>query len=116
MMTTETLRRIATLAAATWLLCVAVVTAQVTTADLVGRVLDGSGGALPGATVTATNTATGAVRTSVTNETGDYSFSLLPIGPYTVKVELEGFSPQARSVTLSAGDRQRVDASLGVGS
>ncbi len=90
--------------------------AQVTTADVVGRVLDSSGGALPGATVTATHTGTGAVRTSVTNETGDYVFNLLPIGPYTVRVELEGFSPQARSVVLSAGDRQRVDATLGVGS
>lgn len=31
-------------------------------------------------------------------------------------MELEGFSPQARSVVLSAGDRQHVDATLGVGS
>ncbi|MBL8140181.1 MAG: carboxypeptidase regulatory-like domain-containing protein [Acidobacteria bacterium] len=84
--------------------------AQVTTADVVGRVVDSSGGALPGATVTVTHTGTGAVRTSVTNETGDYVFNLLPIGACTVRVELEGFSPQARSLTLSAGDRQRVDA------
>ena len=90
--------------------------AQVTTADVVGRVVDSSGGALPGATVTVTHTGTGAVRTSVTNETGDYVFNLLPIGACTVRVELEGFSPQARSLTLSAGDRQRVDATLGVGS
>ncbi|MBL8142368.1 MAG: TonB-dependent receptor [Acidobacteria bacterium] len=90
--------------------------AQVTTADVVGRVVDSSGGALPGATVTVTHTGTGAVRTSVTNDTGDYVFNLLPIGACTVRVELEGFSPQARSLTLSAGDRQRVDATLGVGS
>ena len=90
--------------------------AQVTTADVVGRVVDSSGGALPGATVTATQTATGAVRTVVTNETGDYVFNLLPIGPYTVKVELEGFGAFAAALQLSAGDRQRVDATLGVGS
>ncbi len=116
MKTTVTLRRILSITVAAWLLCASAVSAQVTTADVVGRVLDSSGGALPGATVTVTNTGTGAVRTSVTNETGDYNFSLLPIGPYTVRVELEGFSPQARSVVLSAGDRQRVDATLGVGS
>ena len=50
--------------------------AQVTTADVVGRVTDTSGGALPGATVTITNPATGDTRTQVTSETGDYTFGL----------------------------------------
>jgi hypothetical protein len=89
--------------------------AQVTTADVVGRVTDASGGALPGATVTITNPGTGDTRTQVTNESGDYAFNLLPIGKYTLKVELQGFSPFAGEMQLSAGDRQRVDTALTVG-
>lgn len=60
------------------------------TADIVGRVTDASGGVLPAVTVTATNTATNVSRTTITSETGDYLFTLLPIGSYTVKIELEG--------------------------
>ena len=89
--------------------------AQVTTADIVGRVTDATGAVLPGATVTIENVATHDVRTAPSNETGDYLFNLLPIGSYTVKVELQGFTSQNTRVTLSAGDRVRVDARLQVG-
>ncbi len=89
--------------------------AQVTTADVVGRVTDSSGGALPGASVTITNPATGDTRTQITSDTGDYAFSLLPIGRYTIKVELQGFNPFSGAVQVSAGDRQRVNAQLAVG-
>src|SRR6185436_1683300 len=78
--------------------------AQVTSADIVGRVVDGSGAVLPGATVTIQNRGTGDVRTSPTSVTGDYVFNLLPIGTYTVKVELPGFATQSAVVNLSAGD------------
>src|SRR5262245_29412764 len=89
--------------------------AQVTTADIVGRVTDASGGVLPGATITIENVATHDVRSAPSNETGDYLFNLLPIGSYTVKVELQGFNTQTARVTISAGDRQRVDAKLQIG-
>ena len=62
--------------------------AQVTTADIVGRVTDDTGSVLPGATVTITNEGTRDVRSAPANESGDYVFNLLPIGTYTVKVEL----------------------------
>jgi hypothetical protein len=90
--------------------------AQGTTADIVGRVTDGSGAVLPGATVTVEHTATGDVRTTTTSETGDYVFTLLPIGPYTVRIELQGFQAQASRVTLATGDRTRVDGRLSLGS
>jgi hypothetical protein len=61
------------------------------TADIVGRVTDTSGAVLPAVTVTAENIATKNVRTTITGETGDYVFTLLPIGAYTVKIELSGF-------------------------
>ena len=98
-----------------WLLAAGLAAAQVTTADVVGRVTDSSGGALPGATVTLTNPATGDVRTQATSEAGDYVFNLLPIGRYQVVVELSGFSSFRNNVQLSAGDRQRVNAQLSVG-
>src|SRR5215831_9895993 len=93
----------------------AAVRAQVTTADIVGRVTDATGAVLPGVTITIENVATHDVRTAPSNETGDYLFNLLPIGSYTVKVELQGFGTQTMRVTVSAGDRARVDAKLQVG-
>jgi outer membrane receptor protein involved in Fe transport len=106
--------RLGVLVVAGWL-AAAAAHAQVTTADVVGRVTDTSGGALPGATVTMTNPATGDTRTQVTSETGDYTFGLVPIGRYTVKVELAGFGTFASTIQVSAGDRTRVNAQLAVG-
>ena len=91
------------------------VRAQITTADLVGRVTDNSGGVLPGVTVTATNDGTGDVRTTTTGSGGDYTFTLLPIGRYTVAVTLQGFGTQTTKVALSAGDRVRFDTKLQLG-
>jgi outer membrane receptor protein involved in Fe transport len=98
-----------------WLATAGAVSAQITTADVVGRVTDTSGGALPGATVTITNPGTGQTRTQVTGDTGDYSFGLVPIGRYTIKIELQGFTPFTGAIQLSAGDRQRVNAQMAVG-
>jgi hypothetical protein len=98
------------------LLFARVASPQVTTADIVGRVTDASGAVLPGATVTIENTATGAVRSQPTGETGDYVFNLLPIGTYTVRIELSGFQSSSARVTLASGDRARVDAKLSLGS
>ena len=65
--------------------------AQLATAELNGRVTDSSGAVLPGVTVTATQTATGLVRTAVTDESGSYLISNLPTGPYRLEVALQGF-------------------------
>jgi outer membrane receptor protein involved in Fe transport len=102
-------------ALAVGLLLAGPVQAQVTTADLVGRITDASGGVLPGATVTLTNEGTRDVRVATTGESGDYVFNLLPIGSYTVAVTLQGFGSQSTKVTLSAGDRVRFDSKLQVG-
>jgi hypothetical protein len=58
--------------------------AQAGTGTLTGSVRDSQGGALPGTTVTATNNATGAVRTTVANETGSFNMPGLTPGTYTV--------------------------------
>ena len=56
-----------------------------------GTVLDSSGGALPGATVTATNLATGVATTRHTNAAGVFVLSPLPAGAYKFEVTLDGF-------------------------
>ena len=103
------------LAVAIVLSTVSLAGAQATTADLVGRVTDGSGAVLPGATVTVTHTGTSQMRTQVTSDTGDYAFNLLPIGTYDIKIELEGFKAQAARMVLASGDRARVDGRLELG-
>jgi hypothetical protein len=65
--------------------------AQSGTASLSGRVLDPSGAVLPGASVTVTNAATAAMRSTVTNESGVYRLSGLPPGFYALEVSLQGF-------------------------
>ena len=85
------------------------------TADIVGRVSDVSGGVLPAVSVTAENVATKTSRSTITSPTGDYTFTLLPIGSYTVKIELTGFQTVSARVDLATGDRARVDAKMQVG-
>ena len=86
------------------------------TADVVGTVTDVSGGVLPGVTVTLTNTGTGISQTTQTAADGDYVFTLLQVGSYSVKVEAKGFKTfVAPSIALSAADRARVDAKMEVG-
>ncbi len=85
------------------------------TADIVGRVTDASGAVLPAVTVTAENIATKSIRTTVSTDTGDYVFTLLPIGAYTVKIELQGFQTVTTKVDLATGDRARVDAKMELG-
>lgn len=90
--------------------------AQTTTADVVGTVTDTTGAIIPGATVTITNLGTNVTQTAVSSGTGDYVFTLLQVGNYSVKVEAKGFKAfVAPNVALSAGDRARVDAKLEVG-
>src|SRR5271167_2497197 len=66
--------------------------AQTTNATLSGHVQDVQGGALPNATVTVTNTATGAIRTLNSDGEGRYDATALQPGPYQVKVEMAGFA------------------------
>ena len=85
--------------------------AQLATAELNGRVTDSSGAVLPGVTVTATQTATGLVRTVVTDGDGAYLISNLPTGPYRLEVSLQGFRSYVQTGLVLTGrrdaDRQR---------
>ena len=57
-----------------------------------GLISDQQGAAVPGASITATNTATNVVTTTKADVTGNYSIPFLPPGPYRVSVEATGFS------------------------
>jgi hypothetical protein len=90
--------------------------AQVTTSTLVGLVRDSSNAVIPGATVVATHEGTGVTREGVTDANGEFVFSALPNGPYSVKVELTGFKTlQQRGMQLGAGQTVRQTFTLEVG-
>src|SRR5580704_16733508 len=68
-----------------------------------GRVIDQSGGVVPGVTVTVASPVLVSVRTSVTDAGGVYGFPSLPLGDYTVSFEISGFKKVARSgITVTA--------------
>ena len=90
--------------------------AQLATAELNGRVTDSSGAVLPGATVTVTQTATGLVRTAVTESNGTYLLSSLPTGPYRLEVSLQGFRTYVQTgIVLQVGATPTINASLAIG-
>src|SRR6266702_19497 len=90
--------------------------AQTGTSSITGTVLDVNGAAVPGATVTALNEATGVVYTQTSNDSGLYSFSSLPVGVYTVTVEKQGFKKfQKTKNALEVGTPLTVDVAMEVG-
>src|SRR5690242_18343816 len=100
---------------ATLLLLGTLVQAQVVTVALQGRVFDTTGAAVPGATVTAVDTATGLTRTTNASSMGDYQVQSLPPGDYTVSVEKAGFRKMAKKVHLDLGALGNLDFNLPVG-
>ncbi|HVB33068.1 MAG TPA: TonB-dependent receptor [Patescibacteria group bacterium] len=90
--------------------------AQLPTASILGSVKDPSGAAIPGATVTATNTDTGATRTVATDSQGNYNLVELPVGNYTLKVSHTGFKSASRGgITLSVTQQALINFKLEIG-
>jgi outer membrane receptor protein involved in Fe transport len=86
------------------------------TGTIHGSVTDASTAAVVNAKVTVILEERGTTRTVTTDSSGAYVFPLLPIGTYTVKVELEGFKTfQQSGIELSTNDNARVDAQLELG-
>ena len=86
-----------------------------TTSAIVGQVMDGTGAAIPGATVTVTNRATALQRNAKTDNEGRFNFPQLQPGTYSVRVEAEGFDPQhTANVVSGLGEKQTVDFALKV--
>src|SRR5439155_6651859 len=97
-----------------WILCTALVLllicgrapAQSPTGQISGTVQDSSGAIIPDANVTLTNQDTGSVRTIASSPSGEFVFTALSPGTYTVKVEKSGFRTyEKKSIILSVSQR-----------
>jgi len=86
------------------------------TAQISGSIKDQSGALLPGAEVSVTQTETGLKRTALTNETGSYTLTNLPVGPYRLEATLPGFRTYAQTgIVLQVNSNPVINAVLGVG-
>lgn len=88
--------------------------AQVNTGSLTGIIQDVSGAAVPGAKVTIRSQQTNFERTTQSDDSGNYLFPGIPIGPYEVSVDASGFQRDTEKFTLEAGQRGRLDLRLAV--
>ncbi|HUS08132.1 MAG TPA: carboxypeptidase regulatory-like domain-containing protein [Bryobacteraceae bacterium] len=83
--------------------------AQTVTGVVSGSVADSSGQLIPGAIVTLTSEATGEARKASTDATGDFVFTAVQPGRYTVGVESQGFKRlEKRNLTVTASERLAV--------
>ena len=89
--------------------------AQTFRGSINGTITDTSGAVLPGAKVTATDTATSAVRETVSSGAGEFLFSDLPQSTYKIKVEAAGFQiTEVTGVQVDAGKIYTLPVKLSV--
>jgi hypothetical protein len=101
---------------AAFLLPSAIALGQTVSTQILGLVTDPTGAVIAGATVTAKHVARGDVRTTQSNETGNYIFPLLDIGEYEVSCSMAGFKTEVRrNIGLQLQDKLRLDFQLQVG-
>jgi hypothetical protein len=90
--------------------------AQAISGDLVGAVQDASGAAIANAAVDATNEATNLKVSTKTNGSGEYRFTNLPAGSYTLTATETGFAPASlQNVAVTVGRVATVNLTLQVG-
>ena len=108
-------RRVALFVLACWTLP-GLALAQSGTAGILGTVTDEQGGVLPGVAVTVTNAATGLVRSTTTDGSGNYQILALPPGQYDIRIELTGFRTSIREgVNLPVDVQTRLDVPMQIG-
>ncbi|MBI3681676.1 MAG: TonB-dependent receptor [Acidobacteria bacterium] len=93
-----------------------VASAQVLYGSLVGNVADPSGAAVPGVTVTVTQTQTGQQRSAQTNEVGGYNLVAVPSGTYIIEFSKTGFAGvKKEGVEVTINNVTRVDQTMQIG-
>jgi len=98
------------------LLTVGLLSAQsLQTGDIQGNITDPSGAIVPGAKVTLKSLDTGAVQNTTANQSGDYRFTLLKPGRYSVSATQTGFQNVERSIDVGVGQVATVPLTLQVG-
>src|SRR5437773_4836899 len=86
------------------------------TAQIAGTVRDESGAIIPGVEIKVTQTATGAVRTTLSNEEGRYVFANLALGPYMLEAKQPGFKSFIQTgIVLQVDSNLTIDVALRVG-
>src|SRR5687767_3128908 len=97
-------------------LCAACLYAQSSSSSITGLVTDSSQAALPNVSLRLTNVDTGVVYTATTNNTGEYTLPLLPVGKYSLTAEVGGFQTYVRRDIVVETDRTlRLDIGMQVG-
>ena len=97
-------------------LCCTSLLAQTSSGTITGLVTDSSGAAIPGATITVTNTDTNATRDLSTDDIGNYVAARLLPGNYKVEAAFEGFQAQSKiGLVLSLDQTMRIDFTLAPG-
>ncbi|HYL74769.1 MAG TPA: carboxypeptidase regulatory-like domain-containing protein [Bryobacteraceae bacterium] len=90
-------------------------TAQsVVTGELAGTVTDPTGAIIANSKVTLKNEATGETQTATTNDSGEFRFSLLRPGQYTLTAAAQGFQETSQKATVSLGQVVNVRFQLGI--
>src|SRR5215471_18745318 len=90
--------------------------AQIGSGALTGLVVDSGGNAVPGASVTIVNLATGQARAVVASGDGVFAAASLPPGEYRIEVALDGFATVSRSgLHVTTGETTRADVMLSPG-
>jgi hypothetical protein len=85
------------------------------TGSISGTLHDGTGGVIPGATLTVTNTTQGIQNKTHTDSKGFYSFPSLPVGRYDLLFEAAGFRAQKQSgLTIDTDSALTIDVTLDV--
>ncbi len=81
--------------------------------SITGIVVDSTGSVVPGATVTATNTANNTAIRSTTTSDGVFTIPALPAGNYRIRIEKTGFkAAEQSSIVVAAGQTARVDIDM----
>jgi hypothetical protein len=102
--------------ACAWCAGAPAVLAQTAAGEITGVVKDQAGAAVPGATITVTDTRTNLQRVVVSTGNGIYTVASLAPGEYRLDAELAGFKPVRREgVRVSTGEKARIDFNLSVG-
>ena len=103
--------------AALLLSCASTLLAQSTFGSILGTVHDNSGAVIPGATVTLVNSGTSAKRTLTSDGGGNFVFSNIDVGNYTIAVTAQGFEKFSQTdIGIIAREERHIDVALQLGS
>jgi outer membrane receptor protein involved in Fe transport len=97
------------------LVLVHVAVGQTSKGFVVGTVTDPNGAAVAGATIKATNTATGTSRETISQDDGNYRFDAVDPGTYKLEVTATGFKSATRDVVVAAAQTAEALFPLEVG-